>query len=76
MAIDTNGMRQVMDLAAGDRMAMDKQHLHALIDATPGTVMAIEKRQVRTMLDAIDLGRVADQLAGISEIVRGMAIAA
>ena len=38
--------------------------------------MAVEKNQIRSLLDAVDLGRVADQLAGMSQRVRAMAIAA
>lgn len=76
MAVDTKSMRVLVDAAPGDRMAMQKSHLHALIDATPGDAMAVEKNQIRSLLDAVDLGRVADQLAGMSQRVRDMAIAA
>jgi hypothetical protein len=69
-------MRDLIDAAPGDRMAMDKSHLHALIDAAPGDRMALEKNQIRSFLDAVDLGRIADQLAGMSQHVRGMVIAA
>lgn len=74
MAVDTKSMRDLIDAAPGDRMAMDKSHLHALIDAAPGDRMAVEKNQIRWLLDAVDLGRVADQLAGMSQQVRSLAI--
>lgn len=76
MAVDTKSMRDLVDAAPGDRMAMQKSHLQALIDATPGDQMVVEKNQIRGFLGAIDLGRVADQLAGMSQRVRDIAIAA
>ncbi len=76
MHVDTDGMRQVVDAAPGDRMAMPKAELVALINAAPGDHIAVEKNQIRGFLGAIDLGRVADQLAGMSQRVRDMAIAA
>lgn len=76
MQVDTKSMRDLIDAAPGDRMAMEKSHLQALIDATPGNRMAVEKNQIRSFLDAVDLGRVADQLAGMSQQVLAMAIAA
>lgn len=76
MAVDTKSMRDLVDAAPGDRMAMEKRHLHALIDAAPGDQVAIEKNQIRSFLDAVELGRYADQLAGMSRQVRAMAIAA
>ncbi len=76
MTVDTKSMRDIIDAAPGDRMAMSKSHLHALIDAAPGDAMAVEKNQIRSLLDAVDLGRVASQLAGMSQQVLAMAIAA
>ena len=76
MAVDTKSMRDLVDAAPGDRMAMQKSHLQALIDATPGDHMVVDKNQIRGFLGAIDLGRVADQLAGMSQRVRDIAIAA
>jgi hypothetical protein len=76
MAVDTKSMRELIDAAPGDRMAMAKSHLHALIDAAPGDRMAVEKNQIRSLLDAVDLGHIADQLAGMSQQVLAMAIAA
>lgn len=76
MAVDTKSMRDIIDAAPGDHMAMDKRHLHALIDAAPGDRLALEKTQIRSMLDAVDLGSVADQLAGMSQRLRSLAIAA
>lgn len=76
MAVDTKSMRDLVDGTPGDRMAMQKSHLQALIDATPGDHMAVEKNQIRSLLDAVDLGRVAEQLAGMSQQVLSMAIAA
>lgn len=76
MAADTKSMRELIDAAPGDRMVMDKRHLVALIEETPGDALPLEKTQIRSWLDAVDLGRVADQLAGISHAVRGLAAAA
>jgi len=76
MAVDTKSMRELVDAAPGDRMAMEKQHLHALIDAAPGEHVAVDKGQLRSFLGAIELGRAADQLAGLSRDIRAMAIAA
>ena len=76
MAADTTSMRKLIDAAPGDRMVMDKRHLVALIEETPGEQLPLEKTQIRQLLDAVDLGRIADQLAGISQAVRGLAAAA
>ncbi len=76
MAVDTKSMRELINAAPGDRMAMDKRHLQALIDAAPGDRLPVEKNQIRSLLDAVDLGRVADQLAGMSKQVLAMAAAA
>lgn len=76
MAADTKSMRELIDAAPGDRMLMHKSHLVALIEETPGEALPLEKHQIRTLLDAVDLGRIADQLAGISHAVRGLAAAA
>jgi hypothetical protein len=57
-------------------MAVDTKSMRDLIDAAPGDRMALEKNQIRSFLDAVDLGRIADQLAGMSQHVRGMAIPA
>ncbi len=76
MAVDTKSMRELINAAPGDRMAMDKRHLQALIDAAPGDRLPVEKNQIRSLLDAVDLGRVADQLAGMSQQVLAMAAAA
>jgi hypothetical protein len=76
MAVDTKSMRDVVDAAPGDRMAMAKQHLHALIDAAPGDMMPVDKGLIRWLLTGIDLGHVADQLAGMSQQVRSLAVAA
>jgi hypothetical protein len=75
MGVDTKSMREIVDAAPGDRMAMRKSDLHALIDAAPGDHVAIEKGQLRGFLGAIDLGRVADQLAAHAGELRAMAIA-
>jgi hypothetical protein len=76
MAVDTKSMRDLIDAAPGDRMAMAKGDFHALIDAVPGGRVAVDKNQFRAFLDAVDLGRVADQLSSMSQRVRDMAIAA
>lgn len=76
MAADTKGMREFMDATPGDRMAMDKRDLIALIQETPGQALPVDKNHIRSLLDAVDLGRIADGLAGMSQAVRGMAAAA
>ncbi len=76
MHVDTDSMRQVVNAAPGDRMAMPKAELVALINAAPGDHVAVEKNQIRGFLGAIDLGRVAEQLAGMSQQVLALAIAA
>ncbi|USU12748.1 hypothetical protein NF701_02455 [Sphingomonadaceae bacterium OTU29THOMA1] len=76
MAVDTKSMRDLVDASPGDRMAMEKRHLQALIDAAPGDRMPVEKSQIRALLDAVELGRVAEQLAGMSRQVLALAIAA
>ncbi len=76
MAADTKSMRDLIDAAPGDRMVMDKRHLVALIEETPGQALPLEKNHIRALLDAVDLGRIADQLAGMSNAVRSLAAAA
>lgn len=66
MAVDTKSMRDLVDAAPGDRMAMQKSHLPAPIDATPGDRMAVEKNQIHSLLDAVDLGRVSSWLCIVS----------
>lgn len=76
MAIDTKSMRDLVDAAPGDRMVMAKPHFLALVQETSGANIVVEKHHLRALLDAVDLGRVADQLADMSERVRSLAIAA
>ncbi len=76
MHVDTDSMRQVVNAAPGNRMAMTKIEFVALINAAPGEHVAVEKDQIHGLLGAVDLGRVADELAGMSQRVRELAIAA